>query len=101
MIATIAPENVVVWNNMLTTGLRVKGLKNKYGHFLRYILHDDLAKPSWIDFATTIPMPISDIAGQQAMLANGYWGYAPDYRSDTETHLLYGKPLQDDNDAAR
>ncbi|NJN45735.1 MAG: hypothetical protein HC808_03770 [Candidatus Competibacteraceae bacterium] len=27
MIATTAPENVVVWSNILTTGLRVKGLK--------------------------------------------------------------------------
>ncbi|NJN45736.1 MAG: hypothetical protein HC808_03775 [Candidatus Competibacteraceae bacterium] len=45
-------------------------------------------------------MPISDIVGQQQVLANGYWGYALDYRSDSETHLLYGKPLQDNHNEA-
>jgi hypothetical protein len=100
MVATAAPENVVSWCNMLTTGLRVKGLKSKYGGFLRYILHDDLSNPVWIDLDTAVSLPISDIAGQQDVLTRGYWGYALDYRGDTGTRLLYGKPLQDNGDEA-
>ncbi|MEE4377366.1 MAG: hypothetical protein V2J55_07620 [Candidatus Competibacteraceae bacterium] len=100
MIATTAPDNVVVWNNMLTLGLRVKGLKHKYGGFLRYILHDDLANPSWVDFDTTISMPTGDITGQQDLLAQGYWGYALNYCGSAEKCLLYGKPLQDSGNEA-
>jgi hypothetical protein len=73
LYSTSAPGNARSWANLLDRGFCVRGIIEKYGGHLRYLLYRDLALTSgssgeglWCD--------VADIARQRLLIANGFTG---------------------------
>jgi hypothetical protein len=91
LYSTSAPGNARSWANLLDAGFAVRGLIEKYGGHLRYLLHRDLhaAEPQarggvWCD--------MDDIARQRTLIAAGHAGIAWRRRADGGRDLLFGGP---------
>ncbi|MET3574128.1 GNAT family N-acetyltransferase [Bhargavaea ullalensis] len=71
--ATVMPGNIPSLKDKFSQGLEVAALKDKYGGKLRYVFFKDLAEAvPHRDEKCLVPM--DDIAGQQALLADGWRG---------------------------
>ena len=74
-LPTVSPKNYPAVSNLLKGGLVIKGLKEKYGGKLRYILYQNLAMPISRGIEHTITIKNTDIEGQRKALMQGYYGY--------------------------
>jgi hypothetical protein len=90
LCATVSPNNYPGLNNLLKGGLVIRGLKEKYGGKLRYILYQNLKKPIGRDIGHTIPFSHADIVGQKRVLEEGYYGYEV-RRKAQGSEVLYGR----------
>jgi hypothetical protein len=97
LCATVSPKNYPGLSNLLKGGLVIRGLKEKYGGKLRYILYQNLKKPIGRDTVHTIPLSHADIVGQKRVLEEGYYGYKV-HRKEQGPEVLYGRarPLRAD-----
>ena len=90
LCATVSPNNYPGLRNLLKGGLVIRGLKEKYGGKLRYILYQNLKKPMGRDTDHTITLSWTDIEGQERVLGEGYYGY--EVRRSAQGHeVLYGR----------
>ncbi|HCA40799.1 MAG TPA: hypothetical protein DEP01_04410 [Aminobacterium sp.] len=86
---TISPLNNYSLRNMLRSGFLVVDLKEKYGGYLRFILHKDLQALPKVCIHEHIEVPIEDYDSQLALLSMGYYGYAIK-KNHTGYSVLYG-----------
>ncbi|HAO33715.1 MAG TPA: hypothetical protein DCQ84_12290 [Candidatus Competibacteraceae bacterium] len=92
LLSTAAPANHASCRNLLGVGLTVHGLQPMFGGRWRHLFYRDLRDPSPLDLASAEPVALADLGRQQALLAQGYRGYA--LRGQGESaHLLYARPL--------
>jgi ribosomal protein S18 acetylase RimI-like enzyme len=91
LYATAAPGNTRSWANLIDRGFSVRGLIEKYGGHLRYLLYRDLSAAHdrtsdgiWCDAA--------DIARQKLLIANSYSGTAWRRREDQGRDIYYERP---------
>ncbi|WP_286953630.1 MULTISPECIES: hypothetical protein [Aminobacterium] len=73
---TISPLNVFSLRNVLRSGFHIVDLKEKYGGYLRFILHKNLKNVPCIYTHDHIEVPIEDYESHLALLSMGYCGYA-------------------------
>jgi len=88
--ATVSPKNYPGLNNLLKGRFVIKGLKEKYGGKLRYILYQNLAQPISRVSQETITLLNTDIQEQKRALARGYYGYEMLVKPEGLT-IRYGK----------
>jgi len=75
LFATAAPGNVASWRSLLACGFMVRALQYRYGGHARYLLArvpGELAPD-----APAQELPLDDLPGQEALLAQGWRGMAP------------------------
>lgn len=73
--STVMPGNIPSLKDKFKHGLEVRALKEKYGGKLRYVFFKDL-KTQEHQRMESREIPMDDIAGQQALLADGWAGTA-------------------------
>lgn len=73
--STVMPGNIPSLKDKFRHGLEVRALKEKYGGKLRYVFFKDLQAPER-KRTETREIPMDDIAGQQALLTDGWAGTA-------------------------
>lgn len=73
--STVMPGNIPSLKDKFKQGLEVRALKEKYGGKLRYVFFKDLQAPER-KRTENKEIPMDDIAGQQALLADGWAGTA-------------------------
>lgn len=73
--ATVAPFNIPSLKDKFALGLRIGGLKPKYGGKLRYIFMKEL-HTSWQPEGETTWLKMSDTDGQVELLKAGWYGTA-------------------------
>ncbi|EMR05272.1 hypothetical protein C772_02739 [Bhargavaea cecembensis DSE10] len=73
--STVMPGNIPSLKDKFRQGLEVRALKEKYGGKLRYVFFKDLKAPERQRMETR-EIPMDDITGQQALLADGWAGTA-------------------------
>lgn len=91
LYATAAPGNARSWENLLDSGFGVRGLVQKYGGHLRYLLHRDLVA----DAATSAPgvwCGADEIERQTGLTAAGWRGVGWRRREDGTRELWYREP---------
>ncbi len=91
LYATAAPGNARSWQNLLDAGFMVRGLIQKYGGHLRYLLYRDLAS----DAETTgqgVWCGADEIERQLALAAAGWSGVRWRKRQDGTRELWYRAP---------
>lgn len=71
--ATVKPLNIPSLKDKFNQGLRIAGLKVKYGNKLRYIFFKKLHEKVPI-FSEETALKMSDIIGQQQLLKEGFLG---------------------------
>ncbi|MFL5260465.1 MAG: GNAT family N-acetyltransferase [Hyphomicrobiales bacterium] len=88
LYSTSAPGNARSWANLLDRGFCVRGIIEKYGGHLRYVLYRDLAltpgrsgEGLWCD--------VGDIARQRLLIANGFAGARWRTREDGGFDICY------------
>ncbi len=90
LYATAAPGNFRSWENLVEAGFSVRGLIQKYGGHLRYLLHRDLeADPAGTGDGEWCM--VSDVERQKALLSDGRAGLRGRRRDDGERELWYGR----------
>lgn len=85
--ATVMPGNIPSLKDKFSQGLEVAALKDKYGGKLRYVFVKDLAAPEQLRTRSQL-IPMADIAGQQALLADG-WRGTELIRTDEDWQVQY------------
>lgn len=92
LCATVAPQNCHIIAGLLNAnvGVLVRGLKEKYGGKLRYILYRNLKNPILPEFHYTREILVTDIRTQQMALSEGFWGYRA-AKTGHGIELIYGK----------
>jgi hypothetical protein len=73
--STVMPGNIPSLKDKFRHGLEVRALKEKYGGKLRYVFMKDLQAPE-PERTESREIPMDDITGQQALLADGWAGTA-------------------------
>jgi len=73
--STVMPGNIPSLKDKFRQGLEVRALKEKYGGKLRYVFFKDLKAPE-PQRKETREIPMDDITGQQALLADNWAGTA-------------------------
>ncbi|MEG6523052.1 hypothetical protein [Desulfotomaculum sp. 1211_IL3151] len=92
LYSTIAPANYPSLKAVMKQGLLIVDLKQKYNHYWRYILFQNMDRPLQLDRGQVIPVPPNDLAAQQKLLQAGYIGFAS--RQGPEgVQILYGRRL--------
>ncbi|WMI71543.1 hypothetical protein RBH88_00235 [Aminobacterium sp. MB27-C1] len=74
--STISPLNIFSLRNVLRSGFLIVDLKEKYGGYLRFILHKDIRTLPHIYTHEHIEVPLEDYDSHLALLSMGYYGYA-------------------------
>lgn len=87
---TVAPFNIPSLKDKFTQGMEVAALKEKYRGRLRYIFIKELEKDRNRDWTEIVTLRMDDIAGQQALLAEGWRGIQMENR-DGEYWVDFGK----------
>lgn len=82
IFATVSPYNI--WNLpvLLRSGFHIVHLKSKYGGKMRYIVYQDLRKPSLFDESSAVRLPLNDLDSQCKLLGAGYCGVALQRNAD-------------------
>lgn len=89
--ATAAPGNARSWQNLLDAGFAVRGMIEKYGGHLRYLLHRDLGAPE-AAAGTGEWCSVDDIARQRSLIAAGWAGNRWRRRDGGQRDLWYRSP---------
>ncbi len=71
--STVSPKNCISIENHLANGFVIKGLKVKYGGWLRYIMYKNIYKP-FRPGLEVIAVEFTDIERQKNLLKRGYVG---------------------------
>ena len=87
---TVAPFNIPSLKDKFAQGMEIAALKEKYGGSLRYIFVKELRGNEKSERRDIKSIAMSDIAGQQALLAEGYLGYEMG-QHDREYCVRFGK----------
>lgn len=90
LMATVSPYNPYSLSNLLSMGLFVIGLKEKYHHVLRYILLKDIKDNKVIANQEMITLSGEAISEQRLLLEKGYVGKSLD-RIQNEIWIHYVK----------
>lgn len=77
---TVAPFNIPSLKDKFAQEMEITALKEKYGGRLRYVFMKDLRSKQPKGWKDEIVLPMSDIIGQQKLLAKGYRGYKMEER---------------------
>ncbi|WP_410984360.1 GNAT family N-acetyltransferase [Bacillus cereus] len=72
---TVAPFNIPSLKDKFAQGIEIAALKEKYGGSMRYVFVKELRKNEKKGRKDMKSVAMSDIAGQQALLTEGYRGY--------------------------
>ncbi|PIC84042.1 GNAT family N-acetyltransferase [Sporosarcina sp. P1] len=87
---TVAPFNIPSLKDKFALGLRIKGLKVKYGHKLRYILFKDLQEPFCEKTSQQKSLLMENTEEQQKLLEEGWIGEYIE-RQDDHWYVIYVK----------
>ncbi|MDM5153172.1 GNAT family N-acetyltransferase [Bacillus sp. DX1.1] len=87
---TVAPFNIPSLKDKFAQGMEVAALKEKYSDRIRYIFVKELQGDDKKDWTSIEVLRMSDIVGQQRLLAEGYRGYEMEER-DGEYWVRFGK----------
>ncbi|PID16154.1 N-acetyltransferase [Sporosarcina sp. P34] len=87
---TVAPFNIPSLKDKFALGLRIKGLKVKYGNKLRYILFVDLQKPFPETTSQQKFVLMGNTEQQQKLLKEGWFGEYIE-KKDDHWYVLYVK----------
>ncbi|MDM8525663.1 hypothetical protein QUF80_20015 [Desulfococcaceae bacterium HSG8] len=87
--ATCHPDNLHSLTILFTSGFRIKGLKNKYGGKLRYILHKEFGGDGFSPGVRAVA-DHKDIKTQKRMLAEGYVGVGTE-KSDEGYGIVFAR----------
>ncbi|EJR96496.1 hypothetical protein [Bacillus mycoides] len=82
---TVAPFNIPSLKDKFAQGMEIVALKEKYGGSMRYVFVKELRGDKKRDWSDVKSVPMSDAGGQQALLWEGYRGYAMERIDDTFT----------------
>ncbi|MBK5449647.1 GNAT family N-acetyltransferase [Bacillus sp. TH22] len=82
---TVAPFNIPSLKDKFAQGMEIVALKEKYGGSMRYVFVKELRKDTERDWTNVKDVLMSDAGGQQALLSEGYHGYAMERIDDTFT----------------
>ncbi len=74
-ITTAAPENLPSVRNLLTEGMTIRALEQKFGGW-RYVLRRDLDRPSPTPPANASWIDVTDFKTQRRLLRQGHIGWA-------------------------
>jgi ribosomal protein S18 acetylase RimI-like enzyme len=72
--STVSPKNCISVKNHLANGFVIKGLKVKYGGWLRYIMYKNISKSFHLT-SKAVAVVSTDIEQQKDWLNRGYVGY--------------------------
>lgn len=77
VFCTVSPFNFFSLYNIMSSGLKIEALKQKYGTpgLWRFILHKDLKKESIIDSKSGHSIQMNNIQDQRALIDRGFVGY--------------------------
>lgn len=80
LLCTVSPYNPFSLHNIMTSGLKIKALKRKYGStddsgMWRFILHKDLDEGVKCTPDIIQAIPMADIRFQKKIIEEGYVGY--------------------------
>lgn len=87
---TVAPFNIPSLKDKFAQGMEVAALKEKYSDRLRYVFVKELQGNRQKEWTNVEELSMSDIAGQQGLLTEGYRGYTMEHR-DGEYWVRFGK----------
>ena len=87
---TVAPFNIPSLKDKFALGLRIKGLKVKYGHKLRYILFKDLQEPFRETTSQQKSVLMEKTEEQQKLLREGWIGESIE-KKDDHWYVIYVK----------
>ncbi|SFJ54284.1 hypothetical protein SAMN04488574_11654 [Bacillus sp. 71mf] len=87
---TVAPFNIPSLKDKFAQGMEVAALKEKYSDRLRYVFVKELQSERQKEWVNIEKLLMSDIAGQQRLLAEGYRGYEMKF-CDGEHWVGFGK----------
>lgn len=82
---TVAPFNIPSLKDKFAQGMEIAALKEKYSGSMRYVFVKELLGDKERDWSDVKSVPMSDAGGQQALLSEGYRGYAMERIDDTFT----------------
>ncbi|MFK4378832.1 hypothetical protein ABH948_004251 [Bacillus sp. RC218] len=82
---TVAPFNIPSLKDKFAQGMEIAALKEKYGGSMRYVFVKELRKDTERDWTNVKSVPMSDVSEKQALLSEGYRGYAMERIDDTFT----------------
>lgn len=91
LYATAAPGNARSWENLLAAGFAVRGLVEKYGGHLRYLLHRGEGIPVG-PAARGVWCAADDAERQRQLIAGGWSARRWRRRADGGRDLFYGAP---------
>lgn len=91
LYATAAPGNARSWENLLVAGFGVRGLVEKYGGHLRYLLHRREGAPA-TPVEGGVWLGTEDTRGQRALIAKGWAAGQWRRRADGGRDLCYREP---------
>jgi len=89
LYSTSAPGNAPSWENLLDAGFRVRGLIEKYGGQLRYLLYLDLSAPAPVEIDGAW-CDTTDSEKQRLLIANGLSGIGWRRSPDGGREIFYG-----------
>ncbi|PEI92585.1 N-acetyltransferase [Bacillus pseudomycoides] len=87
---TVAPFNIPSLKDKFAQGMEIAALKEKYGGNMRYVFVKELRENEKKERKDIKSIAMSDIAGQQVLLAEGYRGYEME-QHDVEYCVRFGK----------
>jgi hypothetical protein len=90
LMATVSPYNPYSLSNLMSMGLFITGLKEKYHHVLRYILLKDIKDNRVVANQEMITLSGEAISEQRLLLEKGYVGKSLD-RIQNEIWIHYVK----------
>ncbi|PEY42352.1 N-acetyltransferase [Bacillus cereus] len=79
---TVAPFNIPSLKDKFAQGMEIAVLKEKYGGSMRYVFVKELHGNTKKSGTGVKSVPMSDIAGQQFLLAKGYRGFEMEQRDE-------------------
>ncbi|PEE40504.1 N-acetyltransferase [Bacillus pseudomycoides] len=87
---TVAPFNIPSLKDKFAQGMEIAALKEKYGGNMRYVFVKELRENEKKERKDIKSIAMSDIAGQQVLLVEGYRGYEME-QHDVEYCVRFGK----------
>ncbi|HDR7598758.1 TPA: GNAT family N-acetyltransferase [Bacillus mycoides] len=76
---TVAPFNIPSLKDKFAQGMEIAALKEKYGGSMRYVFVKELLNKKKKQSKNVRSVELEDFCGQQALLAEGYYGFQLHY----------------------